>query len=256
MNTILIACDVMKDYLLRLNNKLDYVFLEQRLHDTPKKMNEILQEEINKVDRTYDTIVLGYGCCSNGVVNLESTKQRIIVPRVDDCISLFLGSSERYKEEFNKEPGTYYLCKGWIEYGADPYRVYLAVTGKQNKYPYEWFKHVSLDRFGKEIYNEEVARGLIKTIIKNYKRVAVIDNNDLEPIHYQYIEEMMKFLIDELQLNFRLEILKGTDLFLKKMVFGDWHEGSFLIIPPGEKIRQELFIGPLNFPNIENIKDN
>jgi len=243
MKSIVIACDVMKNNLLSLNDKLDYVFLEQRLHDTPKKMNELLQEEIDKVEETYDTIVLGYGCCSNGVVGLKSTRQRIVIPKADDCITLFLGSSKRYREEFNKEPGTFYLCRGWIEYGADPYRIYLALAGKHSKYPSEWFKYTG--RFGIRRYDEETARHFVRETIKNYRRVVVIDNNDLEPIHYQYIEEMMNFLRDVLQMDFKLEILKGTNRLFKKLVSGDWDSDSFLIIPPGEEIRQGLFIRPL-----------
>jgi hypothetical protein len=36
---------------------------------------------------------------------------------VDDCIAIFLGSCEAYREQTKKEPGTYYLTKGWIEVG-------------------------------------------------------------------------------------------------------------------------------------------
>ena len=45
----------------------------------------------------------------------------IIIPRGrHHCIALFLGSCEKYLEEHRKEPGTYYLTKGWIEEGKSP----------------------------------------------------------------------------------------------------------------------------------------
>ena len=116
MKNIAIACEVMKDDFIKMSkikkdNNLDYIFLEQQLHNTPDIMRKRLQEEIDKMDESYQNIILGYGLCSNGVVGLISEKHKIIIPKVDDCISLFLGSKEKYLEEFKKDPATYYLLK-------------------------------------------------------------------------------------------------------------------------------------------------
>src|SRR3989304_136150 len=137
MKNITIVCEVMKSDFAKISktrkdNNLDCIFLEQQLHNTPDIMRKRLQEEIDKIDENYKNIILGYGLCSNGVAGLISKKHKIIIPKVDDCISLFLGSRERYLEEFKKDPATYYLCKGWIEHGGDPYRGYLIWTGQED----------------------------------------------------------------------------------------------------------------------------
>ena len=63
--------------------------LEFGLHVYPDKLRETLQGEIDAVPGEGD-IVLGYGLCSNAAVGLVSRTHRIIIPRVDDCIALFL----------------------------------------------------------------------------------------------------------------------------------------------------------------------
>ena len=62
----------------------------------------------------------GYGLCSQGVIGVRANDCTLVVPRVDDCIAIFLGSASAYKKQSRTEPGTYYLTKGWIEVGESP----------------------------------------------------------------------------------------------------------------------------------------
>ncbi len=54
----------------------------------------------------------------------------MVIPRVDDCIAIFLGSCNAYKEQAKKEPGTYYLTKGWIEVGDTPFEEHKRLIEK------------------------------------------------------------------------------------------------------------------------------
>lgn len=242
MKNVAIVCDVMKSELERLkaleHNSIDYVYMEQHLHDTPDKMRERLQEEIDKIGDEYKDIILVYGLCSNGVVGLKSEKHNIIIPRVDDCISLFLGSRERYVEVFKKDPATYYLCKGWIEYGGDPYRGYLQWTGQEDKIPEEWFRE--RERYGQK-YDEHMARFLSAELLKNYKRIVLIDNDDLEQIHRDYAEDMVKFMSDVLERNIELIEMKGSSRLIEMLVKKQWDNDEVITIKPGEKISQVTF---------------
>lgn len=242
MKDIAIVCDVMKNELERFKDKeksnMDYVFMEQHLHDTPEKMKARLQEEIDKVGEEYQDIILIYGLCSNGVVDLRSEKHNIIIPRVHDCISLFLGSRERYIEEFKKDLAAYYLCKGWIEYGSDPYRGYLIWTDQEDKIPKEWFG--KKERYGQK-YDEQMARFLFVELLKNYKRVVLIDNDDLEKMHRDYAEDMVKFMSEVLETEIELIEIKGSSRLLEMLVKRQWDNDEVITIKPGEKILQEDF---------------
>ncbi len=122
-------------------------------------------------------------CCSA----LYLITHEIIIPKVDDCISLFLGSKEKYLELFTKDPATYYLCKGWIEYGGDPYRGYLLWTGREDRIPKDWMR--GKERYGAKRYDEDTARFLVADMLKNYKKIVLINNDDIEEIHREYMME-------------------------------------------------------------------
>lgn len=244
MKNIAIVCDVMKNDFQKIVkskdiNNLDFIFMEQQLHNTPDIMREKLQEEINKIDGSYEKIILGYGLCSNGIAGLVSDNHEIIIPKVDDCISLFLGSKERYLEEFKKDPGTYYFCKGWIEFGGDPYRGYLLWTGKENKIPKEWLRGKEI--YGSRKYDEATARLLIAELLKNYTRIVLINNNDIEEIHREYISHMIAFLNEVLDRQIILEEIEGSFKYIEKLINYSWDQKNFLRIKPGEKILQEYF---------------
>ena len=46
---------------------------------------------------------------------LVATACGIVVPRVDDCVGIYLGSEERYLEYFNKYKGTFWAFPSWAE---------------------------------------------------------------------------------------------------------------------------------------------
>ncbi len=244
MKDIAIVCDVMKNEFRDKGKNLpsdnmDFIFLEQHLHDTPDKMKARLQEEIDKIDDSYGRIILGYGLCSNGVVGLKSDKHEIVIPKVDDCISLFLGSKEKYMEEFKKDPATYYLCRGWIEYGSDPYRGYLVNTKQEDKIPEGWIRNK--ERYGRKIMDEETSKFLISQMMRNYNRIVLIDNGDLEEVHEKYARDMVDFLREILGKEISFVKIKGSSVLLKKLSNKAWEDSNFIVISKGKKVAREDF---------------
>ena len=121
----LIACEVMFREICRCasmcSDIIDVTFMEKGLHDIgTKKMSEKLQSEIDKVDaEKYDAILLCYGLCNNGICGLRSPLP-IVAPRAHDCITLLMGSKEKYRDYFDSNPGTFFLSAGWLERNRDP----------------------------------------------------------------------------------------------------------------------------------------
>jgi hypothetical protein len=109
----------------RSPNEVDVVLLEQGLHDEPEKLRAEIQAALQRTKdlqgRPYDASLLGYGLCSNGIAGL-SAKIPIVVPRGHDCITLLLGSREKYREYFNSHRGVYWYSSGWIETDKMPGR--------------------------------------------------------------------------------------------------------------------------------------
>jgi hypothetical protein len=214
---LVIACNIMKDELLRIQtNGISFIFLEQSLHRTPQKMKPIIQDEIDKAaEQELDYVILSYGLCSNGILGVKANRHPIVIPKVHDCIALFLGSWDRYMEEQKKEPGTYYLTKGWIEEGKSPLGIYK-----------EYCKR----------YDQATAEWAIKEELKNYTRIALVEmGTDLSEDHREHARENARFL------HLRFEEIEGSLLFFEKMLRGWWSE-DFIILTPGQEVTQGLFL--------------
>jgi hypothetical protein len=218
---LVIACSIMKDELLKFQGEgISFVFLEQSLHRTPQKMAPVIQEEIHKTENwDGDFIVLSYGLCSNGIVGVKANRHPLVIPRVHDCISLLLGSGEKYLEEHSKEPGTYYLTRGWIEEGKSP----LGIFGEYC-----------------QRYKKEIAEWVIREELKNYTRIAMVDSGiGLLEKHRAHARENARFL------NLKYEELQGSLDFFARMFQGKWGQ-EFIVLQPGQEVKQEMFmdLGP------------
>ena len=102
-------------------HRVDVEFLQKGLHDleTPDMVAK-LQATIDAVSPEvgYDSILLGYGRCNDGLVGVQARDIRLVVPRAHDCITFFFGSRAAYREYFDNYPGTFYMTTGWSERNA------------------------------------------------------------------------------------------------------------------------------------------
>lgn len=215
--SLVIACAIMREELVHVQPEgVSFVFLEQSLHRTPQKMKEAIQQEIDRAEGWEgDSIILSYGLCSNGIVGTKAIQNPVVIPRVHDCITLFLGSNERYMEEHRKEPGTYYLTRGWIEEKKSPLGIYEEYCQK---------------------YGKETAEWVIREELKNYKRIALVESElGLSETHREHARENARFL------NLRYEEIKGSLDFFKKMIHGPW-DRDFVFLQPGQEVTQEMFL--------------
>ena len=104
-------------------------FLEYGLHRVPAKLTVAIQEAIDAIHEP-SLILLGYGLCGNGLAGVQAGQHTLLIPRADDCIAILLGSRAAYLHEFESEPGTYYLTKGWLESGSDPLKEFHEYSEK------------------------------------------------------------------------------------------------------------------------------
>ena len=99
----------------RSPNVVDVHLNRRGLHDDPPNLREILQEQIDRSGAPYDALVLAYGLCGGATAGLRAGAIPLVVPRAHDCITLFLGSRERYQTEFSADPGTYWYVQDYLE---------------------------------------------------------------------------------------------------------------------------------------------
>jgi hypothetical protein len=149
----------------RSRNIIDVVLMQQGLHNEPEKLRCQVQKALDRTadvqGREYDASLLGYGLCSNGIVGL-SAKIPVVVPRGHDCITLLLGSREKYQEYFDSHRGVYWFSPGWIETDTQP--------GKER---YEHTLKQYIEKYGQD--NAEYLMQVEQNWIKEYNWATYID---------------------------------------------------------------------------------
>lgn len=192
--------------------------LDFGLHLRPDELRHTLQQTINDIGDTADTILLGYGSCSRAVIGLSSAHATLVVPRTDDCIAIFLGSRDEYLKQARSEPGSYYLTKGWIEVGDTPFNEHQRLVQR---------------------YGQARADRIIGLMLKNYKRLAFINTGVYEIERYR---EHARMTAEKFGLRF--EEIEGAPDLVKKLLYGPWDD-EIVVVPPGSTITDDMFRGSL-----------
>lgn len=250
MRLKIVACGVFEPYLKKLvtntNDIVDLVILDAGLHERPNELRISLQKEIDVASeqkkaghnagdcrncpnpcKAYDYIILFYGLCGRGTVDLVTRNIPIIIPKVHDCISLFLGSNEAYRKEFNKNPGTFYHTLGWIKNKINPKNK----DGSQlyiNYYDKGWKLHPEYDELENK-YGEENAEFILKFSSawqKNYNRSVYIDLGfDNESAYSETTKFMAKVF------NWEYEKIHGDIEYIRSLFSADITD-KVVVIPP------------------------
>ena len=232
MNFKLIACKVLFrevcSIAAKCPNFIDTTFLKQNFHDTPEKLQLQLQNEIDKLDKgddnytskyDFDAILLGYGLCSNAILNLRSKKYTIVVPKAHDCISIFLGSKDKYREYFDSHSGgVYWYNQGWIENTPMP-----------SKERYDNTYNSYLEKYGED--NAEYLMEMEQDWLTKYNICTYIKWNQLENKKYiDYTKNCAKYL------GWEFDELVGSPSLLEDFLNGNWSDDKFLVVRPGKTI--------------------
>ncbi len=230
MKFALIACSVMcRDLSFCIAGSQNIIFpiwLKQGLHNTPHKLKEMLQEKIDEIEEMnndfsnkekFSAILLGYGLCSNSIIGLKSKSIKLVIPKCDDCIAIFLGSQKRYLEIFNSQNGIYWYNKGWIEQSSMPSKEHYQLI----------FEHY------KTKYDEDTAEFLLEqetSYIEKYESCIYIKSKVCD-------EENEVNFTKKVAKDFKWEYMEiNSDLSLiENLLNGNWNE-QFLICNQGQMI--------------------
>ncbi|MHB8064116.1 MAG: DUF1638 domain-containing protein [Ruminiclostridium sp.] len=225
-----IACDVLNREISYLASQskhyVDVTFLNQGLHNTPDKLRELVQVEVDKANGefpynyyntcpNYDYILLGYGLCSNGIVGLMSKSIPMVIPKAHDCITLLMGSKEKYKSNFGKYPGTYWFSSGWIERGWQPSELKYATLLKDY-----------IQRYGEE--NAKFLMEMEQNWMKEYKNAGFISWD-----HLQNNEDYRKYTKNSSNFfNWDFFEIEGSSNLMKNILNGEFNNNEVLVVPP------------------------
>lgn len=101
----------------------------------------------------YKQYFLAIGRCGNSVLNLMTGDYETVMPKVEDCISLFFGS-DKARNDYGCEHASIYMTKGWLR-------------GESNII--SEYNHML------EEYDEETAKDIIEMMYGHYKELTLLD---------------------------------------------------------------------------------
>lgn len=227
MKMKVIACKVMLRELYTLAaqspHTVDILWMQQKKHEDPPSMKVWLQKTIDTIEREeepYDAICLAYGLCSNGTAGLTTTKTPLIIPRAHDCIALLLGSRKTYQQLFEENNGAiYWYSGGWLE-GSD-----MMPSKARTERLYKQYE----EKYGED--NAQYLMEMEQGWMKEYNAAFFIEWPSLPN------EEAASFTKEAADyLNWEYRTVKGDDILLRKLIFGQWNEEDFLTVPAGKRI--------------------
>lgn len=200
-----------------LPSGFETVVLDFGLHTRPEALRTTLQAQIDAADGV-DAVLLGYGMCSRAVIGVRAGRVPLVMPRVHDCIGLFLGSQRVYRDQARSQPGTYYLTSGWVAVGDSPLQ--------------------QVDRLAQR-HGEARARRMVGLMLKHYTRLAFIETGtDPDGSFRDHARAAAQ------EFGLRYEELAGSPDLARALVEGPWDDDDLVVVPPGAEVTADLFTGP------------
>ena len=211
MKTAVIACKTIEDELnyamSRTGCSYPVVWLESGLHNVPQKLQTAVQEALDSLDA--HRVLLAMGFCGNAMAGVKSGRAELILPRVDDCISLLLGSVKR-RLAITDEYAAYFFTEGWLR-------------GERNI----WVEH----RHMLEKYGEEITEELEKSMFGHYRTLGLLDCGE-KPV--APLVENTKMIAEALHLEQR--VIPASVDYLAELLTGPWSAERFITVPPEREI--------------------
>lgn len=227
----LICCEVfLREICLAVSqslNTIDPEFTPKAAHEQPDALRQLIQGKIDALEQSkgYDAVLLVFGLCGNSTAGIKAGSVPVIIPRAHDCCTIFLGSKEKFIDNFKDNPSAEWTSSGYMERGD----TYLRET--------DTGKLLGMDKSYQDLvqqYGEDNAKHV-------WESIHPAANNS----EFFYIEvpetsqsghlDKAKSLAGEQGMSLR--IIKGDMRLLRGLLEGNWDEKDYLIIPPGKQIK-------------------
>lgn len=218
MNAVILACSSLNRHVDAAQEKMktDYpvVNVDRKYHEDPKQMREQLMEKLRSLPSEIDTVLVAMGFCG-GSWEAIPLEKRVVIPRVDDCITLLLHTDNTWYPNLKKEGHLYLRDTDTAEYSLEAMQRKLCEQyGGMN---------------GSMIFNSMFA---------NYTNVDIIDPGVYDCYSEEYVTEAQRNadLIRGI-----LDYVEGSNLLLEKLVSGQWDQ-QFIVVEPGQLLSNQNFL--------------
>ncbi len=219
MKQMILACSSLTEFIEAAQEKMNTAhpvwYLDKKYHMSPKMMRKKVIAALEEIPEEYDTILVAMGYCGGSWEKID-TARRIVVPRIDDCISLLMTLDDEYHVN-RKTPGHIYV-KEENPREISIKNIYEHYTAKMEK---------------------ETALQIMESWKRTYEGIDIIDTGLYDCYDESYLAEVKK---DADWLEAEVKYVPGGTHLIEKLVSGRWDE-QFAIIEPGEAVGRENYFG-------------
>ncbi len=219
MKTNIIACRTLEQELraaaARCGCTYEIRWIPSGLHNIPAQLRGALQESLDACGNC-GRVLLAAGFCGNAVAGLRTHGAELIVPKVDDCISLLCGSQER-RMNFRD---SYFLTEGWLRGERTIWHEYEHTVEK---------------------YGEKRAKMIFQTMLHGYRYCAMLDTGCFP---FEPVSQEVRRIAQALGLEYC--VIEGTTAYLERLLRGPWRPEAFLTVPPYRILTSDMLARPIS----------
>lgn len=216
-HTVILTCSSMKLHVEAAQTKMHTQFpvieLDRRFHAEPAQMRKHILKALKALPSDYEVVLAAMGYCGGSWDNISCPK-RVVIPKVDDCITLLLHTDDTPHCNL-KEAGHMYFRDS----DTGPYSIQAMKDEICRKYGME---------FGTSIFG---------SWFQNYTNADIIDTGVYDCYSEEYAAEAQQ---NADLIRCSLGYVSGSNLILEKLVSGKWDD-QFAVFEPGQMIKKTDF---------------
>lgn len=217
LDTVILACSSLLDYVQAAQQaqKTNYpiILVDKKHHTEPDKMKNQIIEVIDSLPAEVTTVLVAMGFCG-GAWSETAVNRRVVIPRVDDCVSLLLHRDAVFHPNL-KEPGHLYM----IEKNSGDFSVEKMFQANSREYP-----NLSQE-------------ALFQMFFSGYRHLDIVDTGLTDCYSEAYVAQAQE---NADQLNATLDYVQGSLFLLEKLLSGQW-DAQFIVADAGTTIRHGDF---------------
>ena len=218
--TVILACSSFRDYIAAAQEKMGtaypVIWLDERLHRDPKLMRRAVLDALEDLPESVETVLVSMGFCGGSWADVPA-RQRLVMPRADDCVSILLHTKDRHGFDLKEKGHLYVKC-------SDP------KTAS--------FKGI-FERMTESV-DENVRRRYHRQWQESYSHIDVIHAGIYDCDSPDYLAPVRE---DALFLDAEVGMVPGSNTVLEKLLSGQWDD-CFCVFEPGETVTRTALEAP------------
>lgn len=216
-HTVILACSSMLLHVKAaqecMHTKFDVVELDRRLHADPKQMRSSILETLSALPDYYETVLVAMGFCGGSWDHIPLSR-RVVIPKVDDCITLLLHTDNTAHGNLKQTGHMYFRDCDTGAYSIEAMKEKLCRD-----------------------YGTETGTAIFGMWFEHYTNADIIDTGAYDCYSEAYVAQAQK---NADLIRCTLGYVEGSNVILEKLVSGRW-DAQFLVLEPGQEMTEHAF---------------